>query len=114
MRKVLTVAAVVVACGAMVLPGEAQQVGSSTGQFFGGFTPQNLTMKPVTWNASMGPTNLTQAMAPQAQSTKVFNIGGAFHSITMPLFQSHAPNTPIVKPGVHNPLQPVNQQVKPH
>jgi hypothetical protein len=110
MRKVLTVAAVVVACGAMVHSGEAQQ----SGQFFGGFTPQNLTMKPVNWNSTMSPTNLNQAMAPQAQSTKVFNIGSAFHSITLPVFQSHAPNTPIVKPGVHNPLQPINQQVKPH
>ena len=117
MRKLLTVAAVIMASWIMVLPGEAQNkvaVGAPTGQFYGGFTPQNLTMTPVTWNSAMAPTNLNQATAPTPQSTKVFNIGSAFHSVTMPLFRSHAPSTPMVKPGVHNPLQPVGQQVKPH
>jgi hypothetical protein len=114
MRKLLTVAAVLGVSVVMVLPGEAQQAGGTSGQIFGGFAPQNLTFKPVNWNSTMAPTNLNQAMAPQTQSNKVFNIGSAFHSITMPLFTSHAPKTPIVKPGVHNPLQPVNNQVKPH
>jgi hypothetical protein len=114
MRKGLTIAVVLAASMAMVVRGTAQQSGTVPGQFAGGFTPMNLTFKPTNIGSTMTPTNLTQSMTPQTQSTKVFDVTGAFHSFTFNPFRSQAVNAPILKPGPHNPLQPTNNQVKPH
>src|SRR5262249_48873644 len=112
MRKAFAVAAVVMASLAAVLPGEAQTSGQP-GQFYGGMTPQNLQFKPINVGTASMPTNLTQATMPQAQSSKVFNIGHAFRNLNFPVFRSTNPSMPIVRPGKNNPLQPVNKPLGP-
>jgi hypothetical protein len=104
-RKLLICTAVLGGSLALLFEADAQTPGGAAQPFFGGYMPQNLAMKPVSFNNSMSPQNMTSIMSPQSQSTKVFNIGSAFHNITLPLFRSHVPSTPIMKPG---------QQVKPH
>jgi hypothetical protein len=104
-RKLLICTAVVGCSLALLLQADAQTPGGAAQPFFGAYTPQNLAMKPVSFNSTMAPQNMTSIMSPQSQSTKVFNIQSAFHNITMPLFRSHVPSTPIIKP---------QQQVKPH
>jgi len=111
MPKAFAVAAVMMASLAAALPGEAQT--GQPGQFYGGMTPQNLQFKPVNVGTASMPTNLTQATMPQAQSSKVFNIGQAFHSLNFSVFRSTNPKMPIVKPGKNNPLQPVNKPLGP-
>jgi len=115
MRKTLVMLAAVAVGLALVVPGEARQVatstvagGNSAGAFFGGVTPTNIVNKPINLTGATMPVNLQQAMMPQQQSTKVFNINSAFHNIKVPLFRSTAPSVPIVQPGPGNPIQPTN------
>ena len=116
MRRNLVILAVLAAGFTMILPGEARQMATSTaaggtnpgGAFFGGFMPSNIVNKPINVSGAAMPMNLQQAVMPQQQSTKVFNINSAFRNVQMPLFRSHAPNVPIVQPGQNNPIQPTN------
>jgi len=81
--------------------------GGGAGSFVGGFTPTNIVNQPVNVGQATKPINIQQAAMPGQMSTKVFNVNSAFSKVSMPLFQSGAPSTPVVKPGVNNPIQPV-------
>jgi hypothetical protein len=82
--------------------------GSSAGPFFGGFMPTKIVNKPVDVSGAAMPLNFQQAVMPQQQSTKVFNINSGFRNIKIAPFRSKVPNTPVVQPGPNNPLQPQN------
>ncbi len=101
----------------VVVPSEAQQggtagtatgLGSPSGQFFSGFMPSNLTVasKPLDLSGATKPLSFQNTMMPQQQSTKVLNINSAFRGMTSTYFKSTIPTTPVVRPGVNNPLQP--------
>jgi len=119
MRKFIISLASLAACLAMVGPGAAGQftpssttvtgvgAGNSAGSFVGGFMPTNIVNKPIDISAANKPVGYQQAIMPQQQSTKVFNVNSAFRNVQMPLFKSMTPSTPVVQPGPRNPLQPV-------
>jgi hypothetical protein len=107
MRKAFAIGTFMLAGLALVASGQAQQTGSTPGSFVGGFTPSNLTFKPVNVGTAAQPGNLQGAMMPQQQSSKVFDIGSAFSKLSLGVFRSQTPNVPVVKPGKGNPIQPV-------
>lgn len=107
MRKAFAITTFLLTGLAIVVPGQAQQSGSTPGQFVGGFSPSNLTFKPVNVGTAAQPMNLQSAVMPSQQSTKVFDIGSAFSRLNFNVFRSQTPNVPVVKPGKGNPIQPV-------
>jgi hypothetical protein len=90
------------------LPSSTVAGGNSSGAFFGGFIPTNIVNKPINVSGAAMPLNMQQAMMPQQQSTKVFNVNSAFRNVGMPLFRSTAPSVPVVQSGKSNPIQPTN------
>jgi hypothetical protein len=80
--------------------------GNRGGAFFGGFMPTNIVNTPINVSGAAMPLNVQTAVMPQQQSTKVFNVNSAFRTMHSPIFRSMAPQTPVVQPGLNNPIQP--------
>jgi hypothetical protein len=99
---------------ALVVPGSAQQTTFNNNNFVTGFTPQNITFKPVNFTSSVMPTNLQQNVMPQSIGPKVFDMGSVFHSFKFPLniIPTRPTGQSVIKPGPGTPGQQRTMPVK--
>lgn len=101
MRKGLGILAIL-ASVALVVPSSAHQSPTNS-SFVTGYTPQNITFKPMNIANNVKPVNINQAMTPQSMGPKVFDISSVFSKISLP---SPTPTRPtgnaLIRPNAKN------------
>jgi hypothetical protein len=89
---------------ALVWPSGAQSPTNTN--FVTGYTPQNLTFKPMDMSKTIMPQNVQQGIMPQSMGPKVFDISSVFHSFHFPSpTPTRVTGQSVIKPGPNNTVQ---------
>jgi hypothetical protein len=113
MRNGLGILALVTSA-ALVVPSSAQQTTINNNNFVTGYTPQNITFKPMNLTANVMPTNIQQGVMPQSLGPKVFDMSSVFHSFKFPIniIPTRPTGQSVIKPGPGTPGQHPTPPVK--